>query len=465
MKIKTLILSCAASISVLTACTDFDAINKDPDKLETVNPGTMLDPVLYDMGIYNWQRYNSFTGELMQYSSSSSSGGYSRYYFTESAGTGVWSNYYTCLSNIREIKKQAIAYNVPNYQAIALTLEGWVMQMLADTFGDVPYSEACRAEEGITKPKFNSQEDIYAGIIEGLKQANDLYDESTTLTYNTSGELLYGSNVTKWHKFCNSILLRVLLRAGRTDELKTVLENPDMYPVFESNEDAALLAISGTYPQEGPVTRLQDFYIARSATKFFIDNLNAWGDPRVELFTTVNDEGIYIGVPSGYETAPDYSVSGLNVAIATAPMKINLMSYAEVEFIRAEAAQRGIISSSEAAEAYHNGVQAAIEQWDLEVPAGYFDNPDVAYDGTLERIMLQKYYSLFFCDQQQWFEYMRTGLPAIPRGDGVPDGYEMPHRLIYPTSLQRSNMTGYQAAVEHMGGDDYDIRLFWQKEN
>ena len=46
---------------------------------------------------------------------------------------------------------------------------------------------------------------------------------------------------------------------------------------------------------------------------------------------------------------------------------------------------------------------------------------------------------------------------------GVPDGNEIPHRLLYPASLQRSNMKGYQAAVEHMGGDDYDIKLFWQR--
>ena len=463
MKIKTLILSCVASMGVLASCSDFDAINKNPDLLETVNPGTMLDPVLYDMAIYNWQRYNSFTGEVMQYSSSSSSGGYSRYYFTESAGTGVWSNYYSCLSNIKEIEKQAVAYNEPNYQAISLTLQGWVMQMLADTFGDVPYTEACRAEEGITQPKFDDQQAVYEGILEGLTNANDLYDEATPLAYNTSGDLLFGSDVAKWRKFNNSLLLRVLLRAGRTDELKTVLENASAYPVFASNDDAALLAISGTFPEEGPVTRPQDFYIARSAAEFFVDNLNAWGDPRVALFTTPTGDGNYVGVPSGYETAPDYDVSGLNVDIATAPMRINLMSYAEVEFIRAEAAQRGIISASEAGPAYERGVRAAIEQWDVEVPEGYFDNPDAAYDGTLDRIMLQKYYALFFCDQQQWFEYMRTGLPAIPRGDGVPEGNEMPHRLLYPASLQRSNMAGYQAAVEHMGGDEFDIKLFWQK--
>lgn len=463
MKAKTFFISCLTAISILTSCSEFDQLNQDPDRLETVNPGTMLDPVLYDLAIYNWQRYNSYTGELMQYSSSSSSGGYSRYYFTESTGNSVWNAYYSALSNIKEIEKQAIAYNVPNYQAIALTLQGWVMQMLVDTFGDVPFSEACRVEEGITKPKFDDQKEIYNNIIEGLKTANGLYDENTALNYNTSGELLYASDVAKWHKFNNSILLRILLRAGKTADLKNVLENPAQYPVFESNDDAALLSVSGTYPQEGPITRLQDFYIARNATKFFVDNLNAWNDPRVTLFTTPNEDNQYVGVPSGYETAPDYSVSGLNVTIATAPLKINLISYAEVEFIRAEAAQRGIITTAEAEQAYIRGVRAAIEQWNLKVPDDYFNNPKVIYDGTLERIMLQKYYSLFFCDQQQWFEYMRTGLPTIPRGDGVPAGNEMPHRLLYPSSLQRSNIDGYQAAVENMGGDDYDIKLFWQK--
>lgn len=157
MKAKTFFISCLTAISILTSCSEFDQLNQDPDRLETVNPGTMLDPVLYDLAIYNWQRYNSYTGELMQYSSSSSSGGYSRYYFTESTGNSVWNAYYSALSNIKEIEKQAIAYNVPNYQAIALTLQGWVMQMLVDTFGDVPFSEACRAEEGITKPKFDDQ--------------------------------------------------------------------------------------------------------------------------------------------------------------------------------------------------------------------------------------------------------------------------------------------------------------------
>ena len=463
MKVKNIILTVVLAGGSLFSCSDFDSINENPDLMETVNPGTMLDPVLYNMGIYNWKRYNSYTGELMQFSSSSSSGGYSRYYVNESTGSGVWSTYYTWLSNIREMEKQAVFYKDPTYQAIALTLQSWVAQMLVDTFGDVPFSEACKAEEGIIRPKFDDQEAIYETLISDLKRANTLYDDNASMTYNTSGELLYKSDVKKWHKFNNSLLLRVLLRANRVSELKEVLENASVYPVFESNDDAALLPISGTFPQEGPVTRLQDFYIARNATKFFIDNLKQWSDPRVELFTTPNTDGEYVGVPSGYETAPDYPISGLNVVLATPPMKLVLFPYSEVEFIRAEAAQRGIIATSEAGKAYNKDVEAAITQWGLEMPAEYMNNADVKYDGTLERIMLQKYYALFFCDQQQWFEYLRTGLPQIPYGDGVPAGNYMPQRLIYPLSVQRSNAENYKAAVNNMGGDDFNIKLFWQK--
>lgn len=65
--------------------------------------------------------------------------------------------------------------------------------------------------------------------------------------------------------------------------------------------------------------------------------------------------------------------------------------------------------SSAAKEAYQKGVQAAIEQWGQKMPDHYFENPEAAYDDTLERIMNQKFVALFFCDYQQWFEYNRTG--------------------------------------------------------
>ena len=76
-----------------------------------------------------------------------------------------------------------------------------------------------------------------------------------------------------------------------------------------------------------------------------------------------------------------------------------ILPYAELQFILSELAFRGIITGN-AQTYYENGVKAAIEQWGAVVPANYFANPKVAYDGTLERIMLQKYVALFFVDHQ-----------------------------------------------------------------
>ena len=55
---------------------------------------------------------------------------------------------------------------------------------------------------------------------------------------------------------------------------------------------------------------------------------------------------------------------------------------------KAELLKKGVIDggSNAAKEAYQKGVQAAIEQWGQKMPDHYFENPEAAYDDTLERI-------------------------------------------------------------------------------
>ena len=55
-------------------------------------------------------------------------------------------------------------------------------------------------------------------------------------------------------------------------------------------------------------------------------------------------------------------------------MKVLFMTYAEVEFIKAEMAWRGLITD-QAAPHYRKAVEAIIEQWGGVVPGDYFDNP------------------------------------------------------------------------------------------
>jgi hypothetical protein len=69
-------------------------------------------------------------------------------------------------------------------------------------------------------------------------------------------------------------------------------------------------------------------------------------------------------------------------------------------------------------------VKAIIEQWGSTVPANYFTNTNVAYNGTLERIMLQKYIALFFVDQQQWFEKEEQDFRCTNNGGLIMDFHE-----------------------------------------
>ena len=97
------------------------------------------------------------------------------------------------------------------------------------------------------------------------------------------------------------------------------------------------------------------------------------------------------------------------------------------------------------------------------VPANYFANPKVAYDGTLERIMLQKYVALFFVDQQQWFEQKRTGYPVLPNNGGLLNDGKMPQRLLYPTQPKILNSANYNAAVQSLGGDNINVKDWWNQ--
>ena len=118
--------------------------------MDKVTPGALLNPVLYGLAVYNWNTSNGFTMDLMQVSlPTNSSGGVTRYNFNDNLGNGTWDTYYKWLNNIKELESLAITFNDPNYQAVALTLRSWVMQLLADAFGDVPMSEASRGGQRV----------------------------------------------------------------------------------------------------------------------------------------------------------------------------------------------------------------------------------------------------------------------------------------------------------------------------
>ena len=477
LKIQTAII--ASCTFVTLSCTkNFKEINTDPNRIEQISPGTLLNPIIYEVASFNMEQADAITFNLMQVMLPfpSPTGGIHRYDITENTGNSTWNAYYRWLKNVKEMYEASVKAGDPNYQAIALTLNAWIASNLTDCFGDVPMSEALRGDEQVFYPKFDKQENIYPALLASLDSANKLFVTSRAMVFGT--DILFANNVTKWKKFCNSLHLRLLLRLSKKNgldvytKIRTMINNPAQYPVFTSNAEAAVLNLTGITPLVSPWGRPIDFTTFRAAGKFFLDTLNAMADPRRAKFasearslTPPNPTIGYKGIPHGY-TGPEsqfaFTPSNLLVALVTAPMIVPIFPYSEIEFIKAELEWKDG-NNIAAKTAYEKAVKAAIEQWGLTIPANYFTNTYAAYDGTLARIMLQKYYGLFFVDYQSWFEYRRTRFPALPVGAGMLNGGVMPSRFEYPIPVRISNPDNYQEAVGWMGGDNINSQVWWER--
>jgi hypothetical protein len=483
MKKVLLYLTTVALVS-FSCTTGFEELNTDPNRIDQVTPGSLLTPIIYGMSDYFTVRSHEFTGQIMQTNlpNPSVANGVHRYDVTESAGNGTWSTCYTWLRNVREMEQAADTYQQPVYKAVAATLEAYIVGILTDSFGDIPYSEAMQAENGVAQPVFDEQKDVYAALITKLEAANTIYKESGSMSGN---DLLYNNDKAKWQKFNNSLLLRLLLRTSKKadfnsyDRLKAIIDKPADYPIFTSNTDAALVKISGLTPYDYAWGRRQDYVNFEAMSSFFVDMLNDLADPRRALFmtkatrlegTTTVDLG-YRGIPSahsGNESQFNFNPSTPNgdlMIFTTLGTEITevIMTYAEVEFIKAEVALH-FGNRAAAKTAYDKGVTAAVTQWKNGVlPTTYLTSTKAAFNGTLEQIMTQKYLALFFNDYQQWFEYRRTGFPVLPKTQHMLHNGVMPTRFMYHNDVRRFNPDNHKAAAARIGGDNVMTKVWWEK--
>ncbi|MBT2623343.1 SusD/RagB family nutrient-binding outer membrane lipoprotein [Chryseobacterium sp. ISL-6] len=476
-----IILISSLGLTAISCDRSLDEVNIDDSRITDPVASKLLIPIQYNMASVNYMRANDFTFDIMQVSLDFPNEGnsLSRYYLTENTGAGFWNNSYKWLKQVSDMKLAAIKDGDKNYQAIAMVMNAWIYSNLTDTYGDIPFTEASRLDDGISQPKFDRQKDIYVQLLNDLKEANSLFITNKVLI---GSDLFYKAEtdpngILNWKKFCNSLSLRLLTRILKKngevnvhERIQEIVNDPTTFPLFQNNNETAKLDITGVSPMLPPIARPQDFTTGRAASEFFVEVLKANNDPRLALFfsqakdlATSQNIG-YKGAPSGYAfgTSFNYQPSNMNQNLAKAPLKILIYPYAELQFTLCELANRGIIQGN--AQAYYeNGVKAAIEQWGAVMPANYFANPNVAYSGNIDQIMLQKYIALFFVDQQQWFEKRRTGFPVLPNNGGLLNNGNLPQRLMYPPNPKVLNTTNYQNAVQQMGGDDINIKTWWNK--
>lgn len=499
--INTLLLI-STSVLFFSCSKDFEQINTDPNKTLNALPEQLLPAALVDIVNYNMVRNRNFNNELMQITvnMTDSEGSVFRYDFRATWADYLYNGYYSQLTNLKDMYNKAsdsITLN-NSYKGISLILQSWVYSLLTDTYGDVPYFESNKARPSmgdIKEPKFDRQKDIYEDIFKCLDSANTFLRSNTAI--NPQSDPIYYGDVSRWRKFGNTLYLRLLMRVGHKPEIAesakakfAEIVASSNYPLMSSNEESAILRWTGVAPYASPYLNIreQDFRSPGIAS-FFIDNLVAWNDPRIDIpvygenginrWRIAPSRGAYVGVPSGYTPGANpekrsyfYSFTSAR-SLQTEPLTGMIMNYPELQFILAEATLKGWINTNISVDSFYNaGVINSIKLWlpnyDKTVEE-YLEASDMQWIETLsfeekmDRIHLQKYYALFLTDMQQWFEYRRTGYPRLPKGEGLRNNGEMPARMTYPVYVQSTNPTNYQLAVSAQGPDQISTKVWWQK--
>lgn len=466
-------------LAIMGCTKKYQEFNTNPNNSSHATPETLLAPALYSVVNANLSRALKLNNEMMQvHVAISSLDEIHRYIIRPSESDYMWNRWYIQRTNFMAMYDAAKKINHDGYMGMSLILDAWVSSQLTDMFGSVPYTQANKGRDTVYQPVFDEQPIIYTDLFRKLEEANKLLGAKDTILANDKVlDPLYNGDINKWRKFGNSLYLRLLLRvSGRPEinageKIKEIVETKKAeYPIFTTNNESAILRFTQIPPYVSAFFNYTDVeFNMDGLCEYFIDNLRIWNDPRLPLWSTTYG-GEYAGIPSGYlpgQVPP--RKSQYRATLKNDPLLGNIMNYAELQFILAEAALKGYIGTN-AQTYYEEGVKAGITMWGATMPSTYFNNDHVKWstavtdDARMEMLHKQKYYSLFFTDFQQWHEFKRTGHPILPKGPGLQNGGIMPSRFKYPVYVQSLNQGNYQKAVEQQGADDLNTKVWWNKQ-
>ncbi|HBU79888.1 MAG TPA: SusD/RagB family nutrient-binding outer membrane lipoprotein [Muricauda sp.] len=465
---------------VVSCTSDFDSINDNPNEPQEVSPEFLLTNVIaaesnehtYNQGL----RLNNY---LAQFNADVEFERIDRYEL--GSNSGHWNLIYSLLADLESMETLP-GYNEA-YDGVAEILRSYLFSQLTDMWGDVPYSEAIGFADFNFTPIYDTQESIYTdpenGIIARLDAAVAKLQNTTE---SIRGDIMFGNDLTKWIRFANSLQVRYYLRISKKiTDFSDLQQLADEDMLMQSNADNAVVPYLSSAPNQFPLfSASTGIYQGLKMSGTVEQTLKNWDDPRIAVFFNPTQESLlagtpeFKGMPNGLSTQTISEmgivlndVSNMSDRFRAVPDGVDaqLMLYSEVQFALAEAVERGYITGN-AQTYYENGIKAHFEYYSTEVPGDYFSRDVIALNGSmdenLEKILTQKWLSLFMVGHEAWFNIRRTGIPAlIPGLDNFNDN-QYPSRYLYPESEQAANKENYDQAVSRIGGDNINVKSWWE---
>lgn len=420
------------------------------------------------------------------------------------------------LKNIAEILKQTSTGGYAegkhvNMRNAARILKAFSFQRITDLYGAVPYFEANKGMEGTFFPKYDKQSVVYADVLKELDEAAATLSASNPDEGFAKADFIFNGNVDKWKRWAYSLMLRMAMRASNVDQnmANQYVTKAAAGGVMQSNADNVVVKMAegpslwtnqngisrAFYPGDGG----QPSYLSARLVNFLKGadpSTVADDDPRLmiisggignwtatEWIPSNTDPLAQKGLPNGFDQGMLDALEGRSVNQSQTYSRINvkmlnrdepymIMNHAEVEFLLAEALQRGIGSgiTGTAQDHYNTGVKSAMQMYTLYDPSLTVSDAQVAtYLATypfgvakpaLEMIYDQLWVSKFFNWWEAWSDYRRTGYPQLTPVNypGNLTGGVIPTRLKYPTTEAAGNQNYATGATLP---DDYTTKVWW----
>jgi hypothetical protein len=222
--------------------------------------------------------------------------------------------------------------------------------------------------------------------------------------------------------------------------------------------------------------------------------LKGYNDERIGKYFQPSEivPGEYVGIRQGIDIAAKVDYQGFSKLIDFGP--VQLMTCAEVYFLRAEGALRGWNMNGSAQELYNMGITTSFAQYGLDastyladntsVPADYTDpfngensrpaasditiqwNDGDTFERNLERIITQKWIAMYPDGQEAWSEFRRTGYPklfpvTVNNSGGTISTEDFIKRVNFVSDEYETNPDGVATGVACLDGPDNGGTSLW----
>lgn len=215
-------------VILFTSCDDFEEINTQPNAFTTEEVSAKFFLTGTQIRLYAPDRYPYWRAHLIhtdRYAGHFTFGsksswwndglGYSYSSGYTDASFGWLNGYISNLNTFMSFVQPGGDLENERYYAIGLIMKSLYYQTYTDTFGMIPFSEV--GDPDIVAPKFDTQAELYQGVIADLNEAMTIIGSETVtgtgVEVLTDNDLFFNGDLQKWKKLANTLKLRMALRA------------------------------------------------------------------------------------------------------------------------------------------------------------------------------------------------------------------------------------------------------------